>query len=236
MDEKSDEIIEQIEAQRNQLGANLNELETRVRRTTDWRVQFDNNPMMMLGAALGGGILLGAMVGGGKSLKSKRSTWSDSRYYGSSSSSPAAGTETGSGLMSSSSTPQRPTNTAVHQQKQQASQTVDMIKAALIGFATMKAKEFLGQALPGFQQHLEQTERQHGLHHSDSHSDGGQPNPTGSTTGPQSPGNWASQSNEGTRSSFGSNPSPSTSSANTPAGGDLSGLGPNSGSASRNLS
>ena len=35
-----------------------------MRRTTDWRAQFDRNPMLMMGVALGGGLLLGTMYGG----------------------------------------------------------------------------------------------------------------------------------------------------------------------------
>jgi hypothetical protein len=64
MDERPDEIINHIEAQRHELGRNLNELETRVRENADWRTWFDRNPMMMMGAALGGGLLLGTAIGG----------------------------------------------------------------------------------------------------------------------------------------------------------------------------
>ena len=65
MDEKPDQIIDHIEAKRHELGRNLSELESRVRETTDWRTHYERNPMLVLGAALGGGILLGTMVGGG---------------------------------------------------------------------------------------------------------------------------------------------------------------------------
>ncbi len=64
MDEKPDQIIEHIEARRDELGRNLSELESKVRRTTDWRTYYDRNPMLIMGAALGGGLLLGAMIGG----------------------------------------------------------------------------------------------------------------------------------------------------------------------------
>jgi len=64
MDEKPDQIIGHIEAQRSELGRNLNELENKVRRSTDWRTYYDRNPMLILGAALGGGVLLGATIGG----------------------------------------------------------------------------------------------------------------------------------------------------------------------------
>ena len=133
MDERSDQIIEQMESQRQQLGANLNELEDRVRRTADWRTHFDNNPLLMLAGALGGGILLGAMVSGSRS-RSSSSSYTSSRHFTGSSG-------TGSGVN---------TNTATYVQRQRTSETIDNIKAGLIAFATAKAKEFLNQALPGF--------------------------------------------------------------------------------------
>ena len=136
MDEKSDQILDHIENQRNQLGANLNELETRVRQTTDWRTHFNNNPMLMLAGALGGGILLGAMVSGSRSRSSSSSSYTSSRQFSSTGSS----------------------STATYQQKQRASETIDTMKAALIAFATAKAKEFLNQALPGFDNYVRDAE------------------------------------------------------------------------------
>jgi hypothetical protein len=67
MDEKSDQILDHIATQRNELEANLNELQTRVRQTVDWRIQFGNHPMLILGVALAGGILLGARVSDSRS-------------------------------------------------------------------------------------------------------------------------------------------------------------------------
>lgn len=134
MDEKSDEILEQIESQRNQLGANLNELQTRVRQTTDWRMHFDRNPMLMLGAALGGGIMLGAMVSTARSRSS--GSYTGSKHF----------TSAGTG------------STATSVQRSRASETIDHVKAALIAFATAKAKEFMNAALPGFDNYLRDAE------------------------------------------------------------------------------
>ena len=164
MDEKPDQILNHIEAQRSELGANLSELETRVRRTTDWRTHFDNNPMLMMGVALGGGVLLGAMVGGSSSRQSSgkyRSTYSSSgrsNLSGAQSfSSPSSSSPSSSSYSSSSQS-----SPAVSYQRQRASETIDHIKAALIGFATARAKEFLNQALPGFDHHLQEVESQGG--------------------------------------------------------------------------
>lgn len=40
---------------------------------TDWHTHFENNPMMMLGLAFGGGIMLASIVGGGSSRSRSRS-------------------------------------------------------------------------------------------------------------------------------------------------------------------
>ncbi len=137
MDEKSDQIINHIESQRDQLGRNLQELETRVKRTTDWRTYWENNPMLLIGAALGGGVLLGAMLGG----KSSSSSSSSSRYSSARS----------SGYSSSGQT----SGAATSQARQHASETIDKIKAALIAFGTVKAKDFLASTVPGLEQHLD---------------------------------------------------------------------------------
>jgi hypothetical protein len=171
MDEKPDQIIGHIESQRSELGRNLNELETRVRATTNWRTYFDRNPGMAMGAALGGGLLLGVMV------SSKRHSGSRSSYRssssGRSSSSSYAGAAAGGAAMglsssgssgsSSSRSPKVP-SPVTSQQLRQVSETLDHVKAALIGFGISKAKEFLSQAIPGLDTHLndaEQRGRQH---------------------------------------------------------------------------
>jgi len=160
MDEKPDQIMSHIESQRDQLGRNLNELESRVKSAADWRMQFNKNPMLMMGVALGGGMLLGTMVGGGR--KTSRSSWSSSsssRNYATAGASMAAwggGSSTSSPSKSSSSSVSSP---AVSEQRRKANETLDNIKAALIGFATAKVKEFMTEALPGFNQHLDEAQR-----------------------------------------------------------------------------
>jgi len=148
-----------IESQRDQLGRNLNELETRVKGATDWRVQFDKNPMLMMGVALGGGLLLGSIVGGARKGRSSRSSWSSStsRNYSSAGTGAAAygvgSSNPGSATSASSTSP------AVRENRKKATDTLEHMKAALIGFATAKVKEFMTEALPGFNQHLDEAER-----------------------------------------------------------------------------
>jgi len=63
MDQTTDQIEAHIETTRENLGANLQELEHKVKSVTDWRRQFRENPMRMLGVAFGGGILLAFLLG-----------------------------------------------------------------------------------------------------------------------------------------------------------------------------
>jgi hypothetical protein len=64
MGEKSSQITREIENTRAELGSNLQELERKVRGMTDWRQQFEKNPITLIGLAFGGGLLLGAALGG----------------------------------------------------------------------------------------------------------------------------------------------------------------------------
>jgi hypothetical protein len=148
MDEKPDQILGHIEAQRSELGRNLNELETRVRRGTDWRTYFDKNPMMMLGVALGGGLLVGTAVG-------RRNHRHGGRHYSPGVSSSALGFASAGTMSSSSSSPR------MAAQRHEVAETLEHVKAALVGFGIAKAKEFMCQAIPGFDQHLSEAEQKH---------------------------------------------------------------------------
>jgi hypothetical protein len=189
MDEKPDQIMSHIESQRNELGRNLNELETRVRRTTDWRAQFDRNPMLMMGVALGGGLLLGTITG--SSRKSSRSSWSSSaKSYGTSNVSPSSGYTSPSSYGSSSpgyglagagagyAAGKASSSSTLREQRRKATDTLEQMKAALIGFATAKVKEFMTEALPGFNQHLDEAERRHQEFHQAGHDQKGQHSPS----------------------------------------------------------
>jgi len=164
MDEKPDEIMSHIEEQREQLGRNLNELESRVKSAADWRVQFDKQPMLLMGVALGGGILLGSIVGNSRRT-SRGGSWStSSRNYAAAGGSMAAwdsGKESG-GVSPAKSSYLPASSPAFQEQKRVANETLDHIKAALIGFATAKVKEFMSEALPGFNQHLDEAQRRRG--------------------------------------------------------------------------
>ena len=63
MGESADQIEQEIQRERTELDKNLHELEQRVRDTTDWRVQFNRHPMVMLGVAVGVGVALSTIGG-----------------------------------------------------------------------------------------------------------------------------------------------------------------------------
>jgi len=63
MGEESSQLEREILAERVELGQNLNELQSRVQQLTDWRVQFQKRPGVLLAAALGGGFLVAALTG-----------------------------------------------------------------------------------------------------------------------------------------------------------------------------
>jgi hypothetical protein len=53
-----------IEAEREQLGKNLEYLESRIKQATDWREVLGRNPMAALGAAFGVGFLISLLTRG----------------------------------------------------------------------------------------------------------------------------------------------------------------------------
>ena len=61
MGENASQIEREIMEERNELGRNLEVLETKARDMADWRVHYRNHPSVFLGAAAGVGLLLGAL-------------------------------------------------------------------------------------------------------------------------------------------------------------------------------
>lgn len=162
MDEKPDQIINDIDSQRERLGANLNELESRVRSATDWKTQFDRHPLMFLGAAVGGGMLLSGVLGSsGSSGRSYSGGYSGSSsgYPGSSAGTSYRSSGSDSSSNASSGYGLTSEHAATDFQRRRAAQAIDSIRGALIAYAANRAKEFLNELLPGFEQHYHETEK-----------------------------------------------------------------------------
>jgi hypothetical protein len=61
MGQATDQIVDRIDRVREELRANLEELETRAKEVTDWRHHFEKHPGKMVIAALVGGALLATL-------------------------------------------------------------------------------------------------------------------------------------------------------------------------------
>jgi hypothetical protein len=62
MVERSDQIKEHLNRTRGDLQKNVNELQDKVKGAFDWRAQFQERPLLMMGLALGGGMLAAALI------------------------------------------------------------------------------------------------------------------------------------------------------------------------------
>jgi hypothetical protein len=130
MGKTANQIENHIEQTRESLGSNIHELEQKFKSATDWKHHFQKSPMTMIGVAFGGGVVLASMLGNGKRHRSLRSY-----------SEPTEGRHLG-----------------IDGQKNQALETWDSIKGALIGVAATRFKDYVGQLVPGFSNEFQRTQ------------------------------------------------------------------------------
>ena len=142
MDEETDKIVRHIDTQREQLGRNFDEIETRVKRATDFKAHFDKNTGWVLGAAVAGGFLLSFAFG-----KSSASGGSSNR-------------ESDSQALSANISAQPKFPVATHLRR--VSDTVDRIIGGLVGVVSAKLHSFVADAVPGFREQYDAIERQRG--------------------------------------------------------------------------
>jgi hypothetical protein len=135
MGETSGQIERHIQETRNDLGDNFSELEEKVRTAVDWRAQFEERPMTMIALAFGGGVLLSALLPTRRS--SRRKTAENRR------SAP---------LDMETTEPSDKSRNAFDGKADQALETWDALKGALVGVATSKLSGFVEDLLPGFKQ------------------------------------------------------------------------------------
>jgi hypothetical protein len=140
MAEQTDQLEKHIQSKRNELGQNLEELESKVKSAGDWHTYFERYPMTALGISFGGGILLSMLVGS-RSNRGRRVA--DSVGWQENQSKAIA----------------YPARTAGGARDKMA-ETVDTIKGALFGLATAKVQNILSDAIPGFREQYQKTERQ----------------------------------------------------------------------------
>ena len=129
MDETANQIEAHIDRTRERLGSNLRELEERVEAATDWREHFRERPHVFVGAAFIGGMVLAS------ALKSK----SAGRVLPSA---PSSRASKGAGAVQA-----------------QAREVWDNVQGALIGVATAQLKNYIGELVPGFDDHYRRAEQ-----------------------------------------------------------------------------
>ena len=132
MDETLREIETHIDRTRDRLGSNLKELEARVDAATDWREQFRARPYVALVAACVGGALLAA------ALRTKKGPWSVA---------PIVDAKHG--------TLWRPGVEA----RGQALELWESIQTAFLGLGAARVKGYIGELVPGFEDHLRRAEQ-----------------------------------------------------------------------------
>lgn len=132
MGENTREIEREIQAERRDLGQNIDDLQSRARSLTDWRTHYRNHAGASLAVAFGGGIALGLLATG-----RQRSPRPEFR------SSEPAPPRVGFGALKALG--DRP------RARQQANETWDHILEALLAVASAKAVEWIGTRVPGFQ-------------------------------------------------------------------------------------
>ena len=128
MAETANQIEAHIDRTRDRLGSNLRELEEKVEAATDWREHFRQRPHVFLGAAFIGGVVLAS------ALKSK----SAGRPLSAVAVNPAVNSH---GLA-----------------QRQALQLWNNVRGALLGVATARIKDYIGDLVPGFDDHYRRAE------------------------------------------------------------------------------
>jgi hypothetical protein len=131
MDEAAHKIEAHIEQTRERLGSNLKELKHKVDDATDWREHFRARPHTFLGGAFVGGALLAAAL----RPKSARRVFD-----------PSNEARLGSGSRS-----------GVNAQEQ-ALELWNNVKGALLGVAATRITGYLGEVIPGFDEHFRRAE------------------------------------------------------------------------------
>jgi hypothetical protein len=129
MDETANQIEAQIDRTRERLGSNLREPEDKVDAATDWREHFRERPYLFLGAAFIGGVALASAVQPKSAGRAPSAAALNPRVNG---------------------------NGSV---QAQALELWDNVQAALVGLASAKIKEYIGELVPGFDEHYRRAEQ-----------------------------------------------------------------------------
>jgi hypothetical protein len=152
MGESTSKIERDIAAERNELGRNLQLLETKARSLADWRMHFRKHPFALMGIALGGGALLGLLTSG---TGARQAEFEEERFV--EREEPA---HRGPSMFASS---------AEHARRQ-FGDTWDHIAETLLAVASAKAISFIASRIPGFREEFSARHPDHRGGFSSSHS------------------------------------------------------------------
>jgi hypothetical protein len=139
MDERADEIEQDIHKTRANLSDNLDELEQKVRSTFDWRTQFQERPLTMLAVAFGGGVLASAL------LPSRRRRYLDRRK---------------DSVREEVRAAQGEAPAAANGNTKQANESFDALKGAVIGVAASRLGGVIGDVLSGYREEVRKARRE----------------------------------------------------------------------------
>jgi|HubBroStandDraft_6_1064221.scaffolds.fasta_scaffold02412_2 hypothetical protein len=134
MGETTDQIERDIRTTRVSLSENLGELQDRLKTAVDWRAQVTERPGTMLALAFGGGILLSAIL----PTRGRRRHETPARRE--------------RPEVSKVTVPSSPGKAELP--KNGTTDTLNALKAALVGVAVTRASTFIGELLPGFKEQL----------------------------------------------------------------------------------
>lgn len=135
MGESTNKIERDIAAERNELGRNLQLLETKARSLADWRTQFRDHPFAMMALAVGGGALLGVLTSG---VQARRTNFEEERLI-----EPEEESQYSRPSMFAAS---------AHHARRQFGDTWDHIAETLLAVASAKAIDFVASKVPGFRE------------------------------------------------------------------------------------
>jgi hypothetical protein len=127
MDEAADKIAADIDRTRERLGLNIQELERRVETATDWREQFRTRPHVFLGGAFVAGAVVAATL---RRTSVQQASRPQTAHLGSAS----------DGRVSTQA---------------QAFELWNDIKGALMGVASTQITKYIGDLIPGFDEHYQ---------------------------------------------------------------------------------
>jgi len=109
------------------------EFERRITEVTDWRQQFQQRPLAMVGLAFGGGLLLSSLIGGRSAI-------------------------TDLGRTRTLRTQGTADTSASEYQRQRARGTWENLKGTLIRLAAERARALMEELVPGFREQYSRTE------------------------------------------------------------------------------